>query len=52
VGGRRNGSLPVTIVAEQANLSEGVAREALDRAAAAGIQVEQMDNDYEWKTDD
>ena len=48
VGNRRNGSLPVTIVAEQANLSEGVVREALDRAAAAGTRIEQED-ESNWK---
>jgi hypothetical protein len=40
VAGRRDGDLPVDIVAEQANLSESVVKEALDLAAMAGTRIE------------
>ena len=48
VGDRRNDSLPVAIIAEQANLSENVVREALDRAAAGGTRIEKEDESH-WK---
>lgn len=38
----------IPIIAEQANLSEDVVREALDRAAAAGTRIEQEDESH-WK---
>jgi DNA-binding Lrp family transcriptional regulator len=48
---RRNGSLPVAIIADQANLSERVVREALDRAAAGGTRIVQVGGGYELKID-
>ena len=48
VAGRRDGDLPVDVVAEKANLSEGTVREALDRAASAGTRIEKQ-TDHCWK---
>lgn len=47
VADRRDGDLPVDIVAEQANLSESVVREALDRAAAAARRIKKEDRRYQ-----